>query len=131
MLNLVRKLTFIVMLTGALGSLGLTLQAGQNNHSILLKMLFGIWVFSPFMGLAVAYFLSNRWSALTRNVLYFLTMVLTIASLLIYSGVWNPTGKKQAFVFLIVPLLSWLILAVVIPLTASRSRRPGRSDIYR
>jgi phosphate/sulfate permease len=125
MSNQVRKITFIVMLTGALASLGLTVQAGRNNHSILLMMLFGIWVFSPFMGLAVAYFLSNRWSVLTRNVLYLLAVVLTIASILIYSGVWTLSGVKHAFAFLIFPLLSWIILAVVIPVTASRSRRQG------
>jgi hypothetical protein len=125
MLNQVRKITFIVMLAGALGSIGLTFQAGRNNHSILLMMLFGIWVLSPFMGLAVAYFLSNRWSVLTRNILYLLAMVLTGVSILIYSGVWNPSGMKHAFAFLIFPLLSWIILAVVIPLAASRSRKQG------
>ena len=125
MLSLVRRVTFIVMLTGALGSLGLTLQAGRSNHSILLVMLFGIWVLSPFMGLAVAYILSNRWSGLTRNVLYLLATILTIVSLLIYGGIWTPAGMKHAFVFLILPVLSWLLLAIIIPVTASRSRKHG------
>lgn|SRR5664279_1661300 len=125
MKRLVRRITFIIMLTGALVSLGLTLRAGRNNHSVLLMMLFGIWVFSPFMGMAVAYILSNRWTLFTRNVLYILAMVLTFISLLMYGGVWSPTGIKPAFVFLIVPLLSWLVLAVVIPLTASRSKKHG------
>ena len=113
------------MLMGALGSLGLTLRAGRTSHSLILMMLFGVWVFSPFMGLAVAYILSNRWSVFTRNVLYGLSMLLTMISLLIYSGVWAPTGVKPAFVFLVFPLLSWLTVAVVIPLTASRSRKQG------
>jgi len=125
MKRLVRRITFIIMLTGALVSLGLTLRAGRNNHSVLLMMLFGIWVFSPFMGMAVAYILSNRWTLFTRNVLYILAMVLTFISLLMYGGVWSPTGIKPAFVFLIVPLLSWLVLAVVIPLTTSRSKKHG------
>src|SRR5664279_6570182 len=102
------------MLTGALVSLGLTIKAGLNNHSIFLMILFGIWVFSPFMGLAVAYILSNRWSIQTRKVLYLLAMVLTIVSILIYSGFWTPSGWKHAFAFLIMPLLSWIILAVII-----------------
>jgi hypothetical protein len=121
MKHLFRRGTFIIMLTGALVSLGLMFRTGRHNHSVLLLMLFGIWVLSPFMGLAVAYILSNRWSAFTRNILYLLAMMLTIISLLIYSGVWNPAAIKPAFVFLTVPLLSWILLAVVIPLTASRS----------
>lgn len=125
MVNLIRRITFIIMLTGALGSLGLTLRAGRNNHSLILMMLFGVWVFSPFMGLAVAYILSNRWPAFTRNVLYLLSTVLTIISLLIYGGVWAPAGIKPAFVFLVFPLLSWLVLAIVIPLTTSKSRKQG------
>ncbi len=123
MKSLIRRITFILMLTGALGSLGLTLRAGRNSHSLMLMMLFGVWVFSPFMGLAVAYILSNRWSLFTRNILYLLSMVLTFISLLIYSGVWAPAGVKPAFVFLVLPLLSWLVLAVVIPLTASKSQK--------
>jgi hypothetical protein len=121
----VRRLTFIVMLIGALASLGLTFRAGQNNHSLLLIMLFGIWVFTPFMGLVVAYILSNRWSAFTRKVLYLLAMILTFVSLLIYSGIWIPARMKPAFVFLVFPLLSWIILAVVIPLTTSRFKKQG------
>ena len=114
------------MLTGALGSLGLTLRAGRNSHSLILMMLFGVWVFSPFMGLAVAYILSNRWPVFTRNVLYLLSMLLTsYFSSYIYDGVWAPSGIKPAFVFLVFPLLSWLTLAVVIPLTASRSGKQG------
>ena len=113
------------MLIGALACLGLTIRAGRNNHSLILILLFGIWVFTPFMGLVVAYILSNRWSAITRKVIYLLAMVLTVVSLLIYSGVWIPTHMKPAFMFLIFPLLSWIILAVVIPLTASRFKRQG------
>jgi hypothetical protein len=119
----VRRVTFVVMLIGALVSLGLTFRAGRNNHSLLLIMLFGIWVFTPFMGLVVAYILSNRWSAFTRKVLYLLAMVLTLVSLFIYSGTWIPTHVKPGFVFLVFPLLSWIILAVVIPLTASRFKK--------
>jgi hypothetical protein len=88
-------------------------------------LLFGIWVFSPFMGLAVAYIFSNRWPACTRNILYLLSMVLTIFSLIIYAGKWTPVGVKPAFVFLVLPLLSWLSLAVVIPLTVLRSQKHG------
>lgn len=111
------------MLAGALGSLGLTLRAGRHNHSLILMMMFGVWVVSPFMGMAVAYILSNRWPVLTRNVLYLLSLALTFISLLIYGGFWSPPGIKPAFDFLVLPLISWLTLAVVIPLTASSQKK--------
>jgi hypothetical protein len=121
----IRRLTFMMVLIGAVGSLGLTLRAARNAHSLILALLFGVWVFSPFMGLAVAYILSNRWPVFTRNVLYLLSMVLTIFSLIIYAGIWTPVNTKPAFVFLVLPLLSWLLLAVVIPLTVSKSQKHG------
>ena len=125
MKSLIRRSTFIIMLAGAVGSLGLTLRTARNSHSLILVLLFGIWVFSPFMGLAVAYILSNRWPVFTRNVLYFLAMLLTIFSLLLYGGILTPVNMRPAFIYLVLPVLSWLMLAVVIPLTVSKSRKHG------
>jgi len=43
-----------MVLAGAVGSLGFTLYTGRNNKSVLLIVLFFIWVPSPFIGLLVA-----------------------------------------------------------------------------
>jgi len=125
MKSLIRRATFVIMLAGAFGSLGLTIRAARYAHSLILILLFGIWVFSPFMGLAVAYIFSNRWPVFTRNILYLLSMVLTIFSITVYAGTWTPVNVKPAFVYLALPLLSWLALAVVIPLTVWRSQTHG------
>jgi uncharacterized membrane protein len=53
-------------------------------------------------------------------------LFLTLGSLVSYSGVLSPPGTKPAFVFLVVPLISWLLMAIVIPITASLSRRLSR-----
>lgn len=114
-----RKIALILMVTGAVGSLYFVFRTGHRNHSVLLVLLFVFWVLSPFMALMVASVVSNRWSAVTRSALYFLIFLLPIGSLIIYSGMWNPPGVKPAFVFLIVPLISWLLMALILPLASS------------
>jgi hypothetical protein len=106
------------MLTGAIGSLYFVLRTGYRNHSILLILLFVFWVLSPFMALMVASVVSNRWSAITRSALYLLIFVLPVGSLIMYSGIWTINGTKPAFVFLMVPLASWLLMAITLPLAS-------------
>jgi hypothetical protein len=118
----------VVVLAGAGISLGLMLHAGRNNKSVLLLVLFAVWVLSPFLALVVAYVVSKRWLVLTRVTLYTLMLVLTFSSLACYSGLLSPPGTKPAFVFLVVPLITWLLIAIVIPIAASRSRRPSRKS---
>ena len=118
----------VVALGGAGISLGLMLHAGRNNKSVLLVVLFVVWVLSPFLALMVANAVSKRWLVLTRITLYSLMLVLTPGSLVCYSGLWSPPGTKPAFVFLVVPLISWLLIVIVIPIAASRSRKLSRKS---
>ena len=128
-LYMLRLLALTAGLAGALGSLGLMLYTGRNNDSVLLVLLFVAWVLSPFIALFVANLVSMRWPAFTRVILYCLIIFLTVGSLVSYSGALRPPGTKPAFVFLVVPLLSWIIIAIVIPITISVSRRlSGRSE---
>jgi hypothetical protein len=125
-LSTMRTITLVVVLAGAASALGLMLHAGRNNDSVLLVVLFVIWVVSPFIALLVANVVSKRWPFLTRVTLYSLTLMLTLGSLMSYSGALSPLGTKPAFVFLVVPLVSWLLMAIVIPVAASVSRRRSR-----
>ena len=103
--------------------------AGRHNRSVILIALFFIWVLSPFVGLLVANIVTKRWSDHIRVTLYTLMIFLTIGSLVAYSGVMSPTGAKPAGVFLIVPLISWMLIVIVILLAAIMSRRlSSRSD---
>jgi len=127
-LNIFRLLALTAGLAGALGSLGFVLYTGRNNESVLLVLLFVAWVLSPFIALFVANLVSMRWPAFTRVILYYLIIFLSVGSLVFYSGALRPSGTKPAFVFLVVPLLSWIIMAIVIPITITVSRRlSGRS----
>ena len=101
----------------------MVLRTGRHNHSVLLVGLFTIWVLSPFMALLAANVVSKRRPALTRVALFSLALVLTLGSLAAYSGAWSPPKAKPAGVFLVVPLISWIVMAIVIPIAASLSRR--------
>jgi hypothetical protein len=123
-LGLLRVAAQIAVLAGAAGSLGLMLHAGRRNGSRILLVLFAIWVLSPFMALVLANVVSKRWSVLTRATLYSLTLVLALGSLAIYGGVaLGPPRAKTAFVFVVVPPASFLLIAIVVPISGKLSCR--------
>ena len=54
-------------------------------------------------------------------------LVLTLGSLAIYGEVaFGYATAKVGFVFLVVPLASWLLIAIVVPIAASISSRVSR-----
>ncbi len=89
----------IVALVGAVGSLYFMFSAGREQKSIILLGLFTAWVLSPFVGLFISNKISNRWTAPARALLYWLIIVLTIGSLVAYSGAFNtPETKKCVYI---------------------------------
>lgn len=78
----------------------------------------------PVMAAVLTNLVSQRWSVLTRATLHVMMLVITLPSLAIYGDVaFGHTKAKIGFVFLMVPLASWLLLAVVVPTAAFVSRR--------
>jgi hypothetical protein len=110
-LRLFRTFALGVLTAGALSSIYITMQAGQNNGSALLVILFVLWVLSPFVILLVADSVSKHWSERTRFSFYILMILLTIVSVILYSGNFEFPGFKPAFIFLMTPLVTWLFLA--------------------
>lgn len=126
-LGLLHAMGLIAVLAGAVGSAGLMLHAGHNNPSRLLLVLFALWVLYPFMALVLANMVSKRWSVVTRTALYTVMLVLTVGSLAIYGDVaLGPPRPKTAFVFVVVPPASWLLIGIVLPIAALISGRPSR-----
>ena len=121
--GLLRTTAIVATLAAALGSLGLMLYLGRRNDSIILMGLFAIWVLSPFMALLLANVVSKGWSELTRVTLYGLMLVLAVGSLIIYAAVALNPPAKLAFPFLVVPLGSWLLITIVISISALIARR--------
>jgi hypothetical protein len=126
-LGLLRAAALIAVLAGAAGSFGLMLHAGRRNDSRILLVLFTIWVLSPFVALVLADVVSKGWSVLTRATLHSVMLVLTLGSLAIYGDVaLGPPRAKTAFVFVVVPPASWLLIAIAVPIAALMSCRLSR-----
>ena len=126
-LAFLRATALIVVLAGAVGSVGLMLHAGRRNPSRLLLVLFALWVLSPFVTLVLASVVSKRWPVLTRATLYSVMLVITLGTLAIYGEVaLGPPRAKTAFVFVVVPPASWLLIAIVVPIAALISGRLSR-----
>lgn len=111
-IQLLHKTAVLAVLAGAGGSLGFTVYTGRHNDSVVLLLLFAGWVVTPFITLLLVNTVARRWSSLKRLILYSVMLLITIASLILYSGLWTPTGAKPAFVFLFVPLLSWFVMGI-------------------
>ena len=118
--DLLHIIALIVLFAGALSSLALMFNAGHNQKSILLIVLFTGWVLSPFIGLFIADRISKRWSSKTRLTIYLLIIFIALASYISYSGALNVPGTKPAFKFLIVPLISWVLILVIVPFKRKR-----------
>jgi hypothetical protein len=125
-----RTAALIVVVAGALGSVGLLLRATNRNPSLLLVVFLAIWVASPFLALLWAYVASKRWSMLTRLTLCGVMLVLPLGTLAIYvaDALW-PRTSPGPFVFIPVPPASWLLGALVVLIAAFiASRRSRRAD---
>jgi hypothetical protein len=126
-LGVLRGAALLAVVLGAAGSVGLMLHAGRRNPSRLLLVLFAMWVLSPFVVLLWANVISKGWSVATRATLYSVMLFLTLGTLAIYGFVaLGPPRAKTAFVFVIVPPMSWLLSTIVVPIAALLSRRPSR-----
>lgn len=118
-LAFLRGAALIAVLAGAAGSFGLMLRVGRRNNSLILLALFTVWVLSPFLALIWAHAASKRWSGLTRATLYPVMLVISFGSLAVYGRVaFGPRKAQPAFAFLMIPLASWLVIAVVVPIAA-------------
>jgi len=116
-LAFLRSAMLIAIATGAVGSLVFMFHVGRRQRSIVLIILFTAWVLSPFLAFFWADVLSKRWSAATRATLYIAALLITSASLLIYGVVaLGPPRPQPASAFLVVPLASWLLIAIVVPI---------------
>jgi hypothetical protein len=84
-------------------------------------------VLSPFVGLAVAGIASKRFSVLSGATLACVTLFIALGSLASYGGVVPmPPGSRPAFVFLVVPLVSWLLMVIPVALARRASVRASR-----
>ena len=114
-----RRAALILLAAGAFGSVGCMGFVGRHQRSVLLLVLFTVWVLSPFAALAVGVALSNRWSVPIRRTLYTLTIVVALGSLAVYGTIaFGPPRPQPAFYFIVVPPACWGLIAIVVPVAA-------------
>jgi hypothetical protein len=122
-LSFLRLTALVVLLLSCCGSVWLMLRAGSRDESVLIEWLLVAWVLSPFLALAITSTLSGPWSITTRITLYSVMIFVGLCSLIAYSGVLSPPGAKPLALFHLVPLVSWLLMAIAIPLAAILSNK--------
>lgn len=128
LLRITQIIAVVLVIIAAIGSLIFTIQAGHKNKSILLPVLFIIWVLSPYFALLVANFKYRYNSVAPRIMLNGLMIIISIVSLLGYSGILNLSGAKPAAVFLITPLISWVIIIITVLIIASKWGSPSKQN---
>jgi hypothetical protein len=105
-LKALSTISLAMAIIGIMGSLVLMTHAGRHNKSVLLILLFTGWVSSPFLAILITYF-SNHWLDSRRIYLYVLMIFMAIVSLIAYSGAFGIHGPHPAFVFMVIPFISW------------------------
>jgi hypothetical protein len=107
-----RLIALTAVFVGAVVSLFFMFNAGRNQKSIALLILFTGWVLSPFIGFFMLDRISSNWKNTARLLLYCLITFLAIGAMVAYSGILIPTQTKNAFIFLIAPLISWILIVI-------------------
>jgi len=112
-----RKISLVASALGAACSLTLLYRASPSRPSALIA-LFVIWILAPYAGLLAL----SRWYAAVAS---WMMVVLPAASVAIYvADAIAPRQAQAAFVYVAVPLASWVAIAAVTAIAAMRSRQP-------
>ena len=117
----------VILIAGAVGSLALMLYAGRSNTHILVTIGFIVWVVAPFALLALAERRSGSWLPATRATLGILIWLVVIGSLAIYAyRAAVPPRSAGAFLFVIVPPVSVVLVLVALGIVSVMSRPAGQ-----
>ncbi|HTD98483.1 MAG TPA: hypothetical protein VK668_04330 [Mucilaginibacter sp.] len=118
-------LTPAILFIGAIGSLVLLWMAGHNNSSVILMTLFTIWVLSPYAALLVV----DRKSLIPNAQLRYLSIFIAGAAIFFYTLAHFTPSKTPAFIFLLIPLLSWLVIFIVVLIKLKKKKKLNADDV--
>ena len=119
--SLVRVAELAALAIGAVGCEYLMFRVGRRNPSVLLMAIFAAWVSAPFAALAWCHVAAKRWSEMLRRVLTFISLLVTMGSLVAYGYVaFGPSRSQPAFFFLVLPFGSLVLIAVLIAVSARK-----------
>ena len=124
--NTLRAVTFMIVLAATAASLYFMFSIGRNQKSISVIAFFVGWIVAPFIGI---FLLTERYQRFVSrpSFFYWLAMVASVASVVCYSGLVAPLGPKPAFIFLLAPFISWVLIAILFAFTRrSREKRSNK-----
>jgi hypothetical protein len=111
-----------LLLLAVAASLVLMYRAGHRNPSVVLMLMFTVWVSSPFVALDVVTRFARNWPQRRQTPLRLTAILVAIGSVCLYGiDAVTPLSPKAAFLYLVVPLASWV--AIVVALAVAKSRR--------
>jgi K+-transporting ATPase A subunit len=121
--SLLRTTALIAIGVSAAASLGLMFHASDRRPPLLMAI-FVVWILAPFVSLVLADKFSPRWSVLTRTTLYSLMLVVALGSLAAYGyDAVRPRHAQAAFVYVMIPPVSCLLIATALAIAALISSR--------
>lgn len=127
--NALGAIARVALVVGAVTSLCLVLYAGRTNRHVWLTVLFVIYVLAPFAALIWAARFANRWPLPSRAILYWVILIVTLASVALYGNdAMHPRSAQRAFVFVIVPAGTWVVGAIGFLIAAVTTRGLSRKE---
>lgn len=119
-----RNLVAPAAFAAAIIAVGLMLRAGQHNSSRVLLIFLSAWVAAPLVTVAFCARTVGRRSESTRMVQLNASFLIVGGSVAVYIvDAFHQLRPQAAFAFAIVPLVSWGILIVLIPLATALARK--------
>jgi hypothetical protein len=106
----------VVTVVGGIVSVGLLLYLGRRNKSIVLRILFSIWVLTPFLlSLLLNLLLAKRASLITQKTLQVAMFIVSLISLVLYSDtVLRPPVSQPVARFVALPVISSIVIILVV-----------------
>jgi hypothetical protein len=104
---------------GAICAVGLTTYAGARIGSpLVLRLLFAVWVCSPFAALLTCRAMSESWRPSMQAALHTVTLLIAAGSSLAYVYFALGAARPATAAFVLITPASWLFAAVALGATA-------------
>jgi hypothetical protein len=109
---------------GAICAVGLTTYAGARVGSpLVLRLLFAVWVCSPFVALLIGRAMLKSWRPWMRASLHTVTLLIAAGSSLAYVYFALGAARPATAAFVLIAPASWLFAALSLGATALSVRK--------
>jgi hypothetical protein len=127
---MLRTAAFTAALVATIVSVGLMLRACRFNNSGVALALIAIWILSPMIALVLAEVVAKRWLIFGRATVHGLMLAVAAGSVILYGmDVLVPLSPRRGFAYALVPVVSWLLIAIVLVVAACRTHARGKNHV--